>query len=163
MDADSTSERSEQFDMSTTMTSEERETFLAGVHVGVLSLIQEGRGPLTVPVWYAYEPGGDVQFVTERVSRKGKLLEEGRRISLCVQDEAPPYKYVSVEGPITQIEPSDAERHERALAHRYLGPEAGDRYMESATDDRDEAAMILIHMRPERWLTADYSKENVGL
>jgi nitroimidazol reductase NimA-like FMN-containing flavoprotein (pyridoxamine 5'-phosphate oxidase superfamily) len=128
-----------------------------------LSLNQEGHGPLMAPVWYAYKPGGDVQVVTERASRKGKLLEEGLRVSLCVQDEAPPYKYVSVEGPIIQIELSDADRHERTLAHRYLGPEAGDRYMESATDDRDDDAMILIHMRPERWLTADYSKEDVGL
>ena len=149
--------------MSTTMTSAEREAFLAGVHVGVLSLNREGHGPLAAPVWYAYEPGGDVQFVTDRASRKGKLLEEGRRISLCVQEEAPPYQYVSVEGPIIQIEPSDAERHERPLAHRYLGPEAGDRYMESVADDRDAAGSILIHMRPERWLTADYAKEDVGL
>jgi len=131
--------------------------------VGVLSVNQEGRGPLTVPVWYAYEPGGDVQVVTERASRKGGLLEEGQRISLCVQDEAPPYKYASVEGPVVHIGPSDAERHERALAHRYLGPEAGDRYMQSATEGRDDDAMILVRMRPERWLTADYSKEDVGL
>ena len=149
--------------MSTTMTSDERQAFLAGVHVGIVSLNQEGRGPLTIPVWYAYEPGGDVQVVTERASRKGKLLEEGRRISLCVQDEAPPYKYASVEGPVVRIEPSDAERHERFLAHRYLGTEAGDRYMESEADGRDDDEMILIHMRPERWLTADYSKEDVGL
>jgi nitroimidazol reductase NimA-like FMN-containing flavoprotein (pyridoxamine 5'-phosphate oxidase superfamily) len=149
--------------MSTTMTSEEREAFLAGVHVGVLSLNQEGHGPLTAPVWYAYKPGGEVQFVTEKASRKGKLLEEGRRISLCVQTEAPPYQYVSVEGPIIQIEPSDAERHERALAHRYLGSEAGDRYMESVSGDRDAAESILVHMRPERWLTADYSKEDASL
>ena len=149
--------------MSTTMTSEEREAFLAGVHVGVLSLNQEGHGPLTPPVWYAYKPGGEVQFVTERASRKGKLLEEGRRISLCVQTEAPPYQYVSVEGPIIRIEPSDAERHERALAHRYLGLEAGDRYMDSVSGDRDAAGSILVHMRPERWLTADYSKEDASL
>ena len=149
--------------MSTIMIREEREAFLADVHVGILSLNQEGRGPLTAPVWYAYEPGGEVQIITERASRKGKLLEEGRRISLCAQDEAPPYKYASVEGPVVQIEPSDAERHERALAHRYLGPEAGDRYMESEADGRDDDEMILIHMRPERWLTADYSKEDVGL
>jgi len=149
--------------MSTTMTRDEREAFLADVHVGVLSLNEQGRGPLTAPVWYAYKPGGDVQVVTERASRKGKLLEEGMRISLCVQDEAPPYRCASVEGAIVNIEPSDAERDERALAHRYLGPEAGDRYMGSATDDRDGDAMILIRMRPERWLTADYSKEDVGL
>lgn len=149
--------------MSTVMTREQREAFLAGVHVGVLSLNEEGRGPLTIPVWYAYEPDGDVRIITERASRKGKLLEEGRRISLCVQDEAPPYRYASVEGPVVRIEPSDAERDERPLAHRYLGPEAGDRYMESATDGRDDDSMILVHMRPERWLSADYSKEDVGL
>ena len=62
--------------------------------------------------------------------------------------------------------PYNAERafgRARVLAHRYLGPEAGDRYMESTVDDRADDAMILIHMRPERWLTADYSKEDVGL
>ncbi len=78
--------------MSTIMTREEREAFLAGVHVGVLSLNQEGCGPLTTPVWYAYKPGGEVQIITERASRKGKLLKEGLRVSLCAQDEAPPYK-----------------------------------------------------------------------
>jgi len=149
--------------MSTTMSRDEREAFLSGVHVGVLSLHQEGRGPLTVPVWYAYEPGGDVQIVTERASRKGKLIEEGTRISLCAQDEAPPYQYASVEGPIVRIEQSDVEHNERPLAHRYLGSEAGDRYIASANEDRDDDEMILVRMRPERWLTADYSKEDVGL
>ena len=149
--------------MSTIMSREEREAFLADVHVGVLSLNEAGRGPLAAPVWYSYEPGGDVQAVIERASRKGKLLEEGQRISLCAQQEAPPYKYASVEGPVVRVESSDVERHERALAHRYLGVEAGDRYVESAADGRDDDEMLLIRMRPERWLTADYSKEDVGL
>jgi hypothetical protein len=47
--------------MSATMTREEREQFLAGVHVGVLSVVSEGGGgPLAVPVWYSYQPGGPV-------------------------------------------------------------------------------------------------------
>lgn len=149
--------------MSTIMTSEEREAFLAGVHVGIVSAARDGRGPLTVPVWYRYEPGGNVQIVTERHSRKAKLLALGTRISLCVQDEAPPYKYASVEGPIVRIEPSDAERDERPLAHRYLGRKAGDHYMASAMEGRADDAMIVVEMRPERWLSADYSKEDVGL
>ena len=149
--------------MSTTMSREEREAFLSGVHVGVLSIPQEGRGPLTAPVWYAYEPGGEVQIVTERTSRKAKLLKEGMRISLCAQDEAPPYRYASVEGPVVRIEPSDVERNERVLAHRYLGVKAGDHYIASASDGRADDLMILVRMRPERWLTADYSKEDVGL
>lgn len=40
--------------MSLFMTKRERETFLADVHVGIISIAEQGRGPLTVPVWYAY-------------------------------------------------------------------------------------------------------------
>jgi nitroimidazol reductase NimA-like FMN-containing flavoprotein (pyridoxamine 5'-phosphate oxidase superfamily) len=36
--------------MSLTMTKHERETFLADVHVGIISISDEGRGPLTVPI-----------------------------------------------------------------------------------------------------------------
>jgi nitroimidazol reductase NimA-like FMN-containing flavoprotein (pyridoxamine 5'-phosphate oxidase superfamily) len=84
--------------MSLQMTREEREAFLADVHVGVLSIEEPGRGPLTVPIWYGYAPGGELWIVTERGSRKGRLLASAKRFSLCAQSEAPPYKYVSVEG-----------------------------------------------------------------
>ena len=112
--------------MSWIMSREERESFLAETRVGILSIALEGRGPLASPIWYGFEPGGDVQFVTDRTSRKGKLLkEEGVRISLCVQDDAPPYRYVCVEGPVVRAESLDTEAIERELANRYLGPEGG--------------------------------------
>ena len=39
--------------MSFAMTVKEREQFLAGLHVGVLSVATDGsRGPIAVPVWY---------------------------------------------------------------------------------------------------------------
>jgi hypothetical protein len=71
------------------------------------------------------------------------------RFSLCAQTETPPYKYVSVEGPVVAIEAADLERHRRPLAHRYLGLGVGDRYVESTRD----AVYALFRMRPERWLT----------
>ena len=112
--------------MALTMTKMEREAFLAGVHVGMISIAEEGRGPLTVPIWYAYAPGGELRLITGRHSRKGRLLTQAGRCSLCVQTESPPYRYVSVEGPITAIEAVDVERDLRPLAHRYLGAEEGD-------------------------------------
>ena len=141
--------------MSLTMTKEEREAFLADVHVGVISVAEDAHGPLTVPIWYFYEPGGEIRVITARRSRKGKLLERAGRFSLCAQTEMPPYKYVSVEGPIVTIEVADLERDRRPLSRRYLGAELGDRYIEST---RDVVGNVLIRMRPERWLTVDYSK-----
>ena len=145
--------------MSLTMTKHEREAFLADVHVGIISISDEGRGPLTVPIWYAYDTEGDVRIMTGRESLKGQLLARAGRFSLCAQTENPPYKYVSVEGPIIFTEAADIERDLRPLARRYLGKEMGDRYVEETRNLPTHANNVLIRMRPERWLTADYSKE----
>jgi nitroimidazol reductase NimA-like FMN-containing flavoprotein (pyridoxamine 5'-phosphate oxidase superfamily) len=145
--------------MSLTMTKHEREAFLADVHVGIISISDEGRGPLTVPIWYAYDTEGDVRIMTGRESLKGQLLARAGRFSLCAQTENPPYKYVSVEGPIISTEAADIERDLRPLARRYLGKEMGDRYVEETRNLPTHANNALIRMRPERWLTADYSRE----
>jgi nitroimidazol reductase NimA-like FMN-containing flavoprotein (pyridoxamine 5'-phosphate oxidase superfamily) len=49
------------------MSVQERETFLADIHVGVLSIPRkEGKAPLTVPIWYDYQPGGEVWLIMGR-------------------------------------------------------------------------------------------------
>jgi len=141
--------------VSLAMTKRERERFLADLHVGIISISEEGRGPLTLPISYSYEPGGELRVITGRTSRKARLLQRAGRFSLCAQTETPPYKYVSVEGPVVAIEPADLERDRRPLARRYFGTELGDRYIE---DNRDAAGSALFRMQPERWLTVDYAK-----
>jgi nitroimidazol reductase NimA-like FMN-containing flavoprotein (pyridoxamine 5'-phosphate oxidase superfamily) len=143
--------------MSVAMTKEEREAFLAEVHVGISSVAEDGHGPLAVPVWYSYELGGEVRVITPRASRKGRLLERAGRFSLCAQTETLPYRYVSVEGPVVAIEAADLERDRRPLARRYLGAERGDSYIEST---RELVGNVLVRMRPERWLTVDYAKQH---
>jgi len=136
------------------MNRQEREEFLAGLHVGVLSVAsQDGGGPLTVPVWYAYTPGGTVNVSTGRGSRKAAAVIAAGRFSLCAQDERPPYKYVSVEGPVAIEEATQTERLE--LARRYLGVQGGDDYIASVPGS-DE---IMLRLTPENWLTVDYGKE----
>ncbi|MGI8795152.1 MAG: pyridoxamine 5'-phosphate oxidase family protein [Acidimicrobiia bacterium] len=138
-----------------TMTKTEREQFLAGVHVGVLGIAADGRAPLTVPVWYTYEPGGEVRFITGGNSRKGVLLEQTGRASLCAQTETAPYQYVSVEGPVTIEQNVDADER-RAIAHRYLGQEFGDAYYDAT--EAESADSVTVRLTPERWLTVDYDK-----
>jgi nitroimidazol reductase NimA-like FMN-containing flavoprotein (pyridoxamine 5'-phosphate oxidase superfamily) len=144
------------------MSRAERESFLAAVRVGVISIADDGRGPLTVPIWYGYEPGGELWIVTDRESRKGKLLLKADRFSLCAQTETPPYQYVSVEGPIVTLERAELERHTRVLAHRYLGREGGDAYIKATGASDESDGSIVVSMRPERWLTVDYRKAYGG-
>jgi hypothetical protein len=143
--------------MTIAMTSPERETFLAGVHVGVLSVDDPGRAPLTVPVWYAYEPGSTVDVITGRDSVKAHRLRAAGRFSLCAQTEAPPYGYVSVEGPIADIVDPVLPESLRALAYRYLGPEFGELYLDATKDDAPDN--VMFRLTPERWRTADFNKQ----
>ena len=138
--------------MSLAMTREEREAFLADLHVGVLSIPRADRGPLTVPIWYDYEPGGAVWMLTGPESLKGQLLESATRISLCVQTETAPYQYVSVEGPftITPTEPGQLQH----MATRYLGPEQGKAYAAGSSTESN----VTVSITPESWLSVDYSK-----
>jgi PPOX class probable F420-dependent enzyme len=139
--------------MPVTMTREERERFLGGVHVGVLSVAPvDGGGPLAVPVWYSYRPGSTVNVITGASTRKAAAIRAAGRFSLCAQDERPPYKYVTVEGPVTIEEAGHDER--LALARRYLGPEGGDAYVTA----NPTGGQIVVRMTPERWLTVDYGK-----
>ena len=134
------------------MSRAEREEFLAGLHVGVLSVASDdGGGPLTVPVWYTYQPGGTVNVSTGRSTRKARAIESAGRFSLCAQDERPPYKYVTVEGSAVVEDATDAERLE--LARKYLGPEGGDAYVAA----NPGGGQVMIRMTPEHWLTRSYS------
>ena len=141
--------------MDISLTAAEREQFLAGLHVGVLSVAgPAGEGPLTVPVWYSYRPGGEVSVITGRDSRKARAVAAAGRMSLCAQDEAPPYSYVSVEGPAVIEEVDFDER--LAMARRYLGDEGGDQYM--AANAGSARVDIVIRLTPQRWRTADFGK-----
>ena len=53
-----------------------RQEFLARPHVAALSVAEPGRGPLTVPIWYQYAPGGEPWVITPAASRKTRLIEE---------------------------------------------------------------------------------------
>ena len=142
--------------MSTYMSRAEREEFLAGVHVGVVSVSIEETKSLPLPVWYSYEPGGDVGMITGRDSVKGRAIKSTGWFSLCAQEEKVPYKYVVVEGPVTSVEDCDPETL-RSMARRYLGEKAGDAYFESMV--ADEYSGRLYKMTPQRWYTADYSDD----
>ncbi|CAA0138354.1 Uncharacterised protein [Mycolicibacterium vanbaalenii] len=135
------------------MTGDEREQYLADVHVGVISVERPGRAPLAVPIWYGYRPGGEVLLWTEADSVKHKLIRDAGRFAITVQDEQPPYKYVTAEGDVTGIGPAD-DAEVRAIAVRYLGAEAGGQF----TDENLTPTSVLIRMRPQRWLSTDYSK-----
>lgn len=142
--------------MSLAMTVQEREAFLAEVHVAVVTVADhDGRGPVAVPLWYDYQPGGEIVVLTARDSRKTGLIRAAGRVTVCVQTQEMPYRYATVEGPVT-IEETITLEQDWELARRYLGPEGADGYIEATRGGTERKCRISV--RPEHWLTRDYTK-----
>jgi len=133
------------------MTKAEREAFLAGVHIGVLSVDEPGRGPMSLPIWYLVD-GDEIVISIAAGSLKARLIEAAGRATMTIQSEEPPYyKYASIEGP-ARLVPAAHDRLE--LAARYLGPELGQRYVDSTPSE----GSVDVRLRPEHWRTHDYAK-----
>ncbi len=148
--------------MTTTMTRDEARAFLAAPRVAILSVPQPGRGPLASPVWYRVEANGDLAFITPEDTAKGRLIAVGTRLSLCVQKDTPSYQYVSVEGPVARIDAADWSADLIPMATRYLGATEGRAYADAMLAAFARTGRMLVRLRPERWLTADYSKRARG-
>lgn len=147
--------------MPRTLSRAECEDFLSELHVGVFSMVDGDRGPLTTPVWYTYEKGGDIVFSTRCETRKARRLKAGARVSFLVQVEGDIAagkipKYVRVEGPVVKLEPADLDRDLRPIVRRYLGEAIGDGYLAATRGDsaKDE---LVVHIRPERWFSRDFA------
>ncbi|MCF2127630.1 pyridoxamine 5'-phosphate oxidase family protein [Strepomyces sp. STD 3.1] len=135
------------------LTREEREKFLAEPHVAAFAVDAEaGRAPLTVPIWYQYEPGGDVWIMTGLDSRKNQRIRAAGRFSLMVDRLEPTIRYVSVEGPVVDTVPATEEKL-RELSARYLPAEKVDGYVAFALANHGE--QVIVRMRPERWVSSD--------
>jgi hypothetical protein len=142
------------------LTKTEREQFLSELHVGVVTIVDGKRGPLVCPVWYTYSIGGVVAFCTKKDARKAHLLAVGARASFLAQVEGDIGKgvlpkYVAIEGPVVKLETANMDRDLRPVMHRYLGAEIGDGYLEATRGDSADGELV-VHIRPERWLSRDF-------
>jgi PPOX class probable F420-dependent enzyme len=144
------------------MTEQERQGFLAGPHVAVLSVASDDdRPPLTVPIWYGYRPGGNISFFTGtqgRRARKTRLIRRAGVLSLSVQREEFPYRYVTVEGTVVRTDQPPSAEQMLAIAHRYLPEEAAQMFVEAELENPGPE-LVLVTVRPDRWLTADFAEE----
>jgi len=130
------------------------QSFLAAPRIGMLAVARRSGPPIASPIWYDYEPGGDVVFTIGRNSAKAKALRAAGVASLCAQDEQLPYAFVTVDGPVVVDDTAPDEDLRTRIAIRYMGQELGARYIES-TKGGDAVAARLT---PEHWRSNDYSR-----
>jgi PPOX class probable F420-dependent enzyme len=138
------------------MARDEWERFLRGRRVAVLSTLSAAGESVLTPIWYLYRDGR-IYMRTGKESVKARNIARDSRVSVCVQDERPPYRSVTLYGR-AEIEP-ELPGLGATIARRYLGAIAGAAYMKVAQDAVQQSAEVTIVVTPERVLTQDFSAE----
>jgi PPOX class probable F420-dependent enzyme len=115
--------------MAEQMTDEERRCFLSeGTRTAKLATVRADGRPHVVPVWFVLD-GDDIVFQTGRDTVKGRNIQRAGRVMLCVDDERPPYSYVSVDGQATAADnPPEALAWATRIAARYMGTDLAEAY-----------------------------------
>lgn len=111
-----------------------------------LATVRADGSPHVAPVWVDLD-GDEVVFMTGAETLKGKAILRDGRVSLCLDDERPPFSFVTVHGvATTSTDPDELLRWGTRIAARYMGEDQAEAY------GRRNAAPgeLLVRVRPSR-------------
>jgi len=101
---------------------------LEGTRTAALATIRGDGRPHVAPVWFTLD-GDDLLFTTGENTVKGANLQRHGQVALVVDDEEPPFAFVSIEGDVSLSDDLDTMRHwATRIAARYMGEEQADAY-----------------------------------
>lgn len=111
------------------MTEAEWKEFVrVGTRTGKLATTRRDGRPHVVPIWFILD-GGDLVFNTGAESVKGRTLTRTGHASICVDDERPPFSFVTVSGPVTiSADLDEMLPFAIRIAERYMGADLAEQY-----------------------------------
>lgn len=99
-----------------------------GTRTGKVAWVAADGAPHVAPIWFVLD-GDDVVFNTGADTGKGRALAREGRASLVVDDEAPPYSFVKLDGPVTLSDDLDeVRRFATTIGGRYMGAERAEEF-----------------------------------
>jgi PPOX class probable F420-dependent enzyme len=105
-----------------------REFVAAGTRTGKLATTRRDGRPHVVPIWFVLD-GDDLVFNTGGESVKGRSLRRTGRASICVDDERPPFSFVTVSGPVTiSTDLDEMLPFATRIGGRYMGEERAEEF-----------------------------------
>jgi PPOX class probable F420-dependent enzyme len=135
------------------MTDEEVRVFLSALpaRTAKLATVRPDGRPHIAPVWYDVDEDGSLVFNTGASTVKGRNLQREPRVSLCVDDDRPPFSFVVVEGLADVTDDLEEVRlWAGKLGGRYMGAERTEEYAAR----NGVAGELLVRVRPERVVSA---------
>jgi PPOX class probable F420-dependent enzyme len=145
------------------MSKKEIRKFLTqGTFTGKLSTVKKDGSSHIVPVWFVLDGGkkkkrsatarrakdDDIIFTTNGTSVKAKNIQRDSRVSICVDDQTPPFSFVVVYGTakIHRYKQRELFRFATKIAQRYMGREKAELYGRRNSTEGE----VLVRMKPTR-------------
>jgi PPOX class probable F420-dependent enzyme len=117
------------------------------VRAATLATTRRDGRPHVAPVWYDVDDDGTVVFTTGADTVKGHAVRRDGRVALCVQDDRPPFSFVTVEGRATwSDEVAELRRWATRIGGRYMGAERADEFGAR----NGVAGELLVRLTPDK-------------
>lgn len=110
------------------LTPEARAFLLHATRTGKLATVRPDGRPHVVPIWFTLDEDTLI-FTTWHTTVKATNIRQNAYVSLCVDDETPPFAYAMLEGTATLLD--DLEQLKvwaTRIAARYMGPDLAEAY-----------------------------------
>ncbi len=97
-------------------------------HTAKLAVVRADGSAHVAPVWVDLD-GDDVIFMTSADTIKGKAILRDPRVSMCWDDERPPFSFVTLAGTATvSTDATEMLKWSTRIAGRYMGVERAEEF-----------------------------------
>jgi PPOX class probable F420-dependent enzyme len=126
-----------------------KETF-----TGKLATVKEDGSSHVVPIWFVLENKksidrvGNIIFTTGSTSVKANNIRRDNRISICIDDQIPPFSFVTIFGTakIYPYKQKEVLKWATEIAERYMGKSNAEAYGRR----NSEEGLVLVRIKPTR-------------
>lgn len=141
-----------------------RRFLMQGTFTGKLATVKKDGSSHVMPIWFVLDKGGNsrgkignIFLTTDSTSVKAKNIRRNNRVCICVDDQVPPFSFVTIFG-TAKIHPykqKEVFKWAKKIAERYMGKSNAKAYGIRNSGEGE----VLIRIKPTRILA---EKDIVG-
>ena len=130
---------------------------MQGTFTGKLATVKKDGSSHVVPIWFVLDNRnsrgrkiGDIILTTGDTSVKAQNIQRDNRVSICIDDQTPPFSFVTIFG-TAKIHPykqKEVLRWATKIAERYMGKDNAEAYGKR----NSEEGLVLVRIKPRRIL-----------
>jgi PPOX class probable F420-dependent enzyme len=127
---------------------------MQGTFTGKLATVKKDGSSHVVPIWFVLDNEnsrgkiGNIVFTTGETSVKANNIQRDNRVNICVDDQRPPFSFVTVFGTakIYPYKQKEVLKWATKIAERYMGKDNAEAYGRRNSDE----GLVLVRIKPAK-------------